>query len=58
MTFNNTLVYYRLAEEEYDLMVQEEIEQVTSRPQYERPHPHDHVTHRPYSGHSSQYAWY
>ena len=53
--------YYfkRLVEEEQELLLQEEIGNITGRPHYQRPHPHEHMTNRPYSGQTSrQYAWY
>ncbi len=49
----------RLAEEEQDVLIREEIENVTSRhAHYQEPHPPDHMTYRPYSGRNTQYAWY
>ena len=49
----------RLAEEEQDVLIREEIENVTGRhAHYREPHPPDHMTYRPYSGRSTQYAWY
>ncbi len=49
----------RLAEEEQDVLIREEIENVTGRHAHCRePHPPDHMTYRPYSGRNTQYAWY